>query len=154
MRGASVGRGEKPEELAVQALAATGGKSTIKATEWILTHKSSATSISNRTQTQNSNSPPVQPKIDIFSPDFPNLITQNQDMAQNKEKEETEFKVPETITPCVNNSGTASTPLTTLPPSTANIPITTLCQSYLRRRSTPLPPVFPFDCCMNVPPRI
>ena len=51
-------------------------------------------------------------KIDIFSLDFPNLITQNQNMAQNKEKEETEFKVPETITPCVNNCGVTGNPAT------------------------------------------
>lgn len=41
-----------PDELAAQALAATGGKSTVKATEWILTHKS--------------NTSTIQPKLDRF----------------------------------------------------------------------------------------
>ncbi|KAJ8775410.1 hypothetical protein K2173_023175 [Erythroxylum novogranatense] len=50
-----------PNELAAQALAATGGKSTLKATEWILSHKSPSSS--------NSNPPtpsPNQPKLDRF----------------------------------------------------------------------------------------
>ncbi|MED6205354.1 hypothetical protein PIB30_016731 [Stylosanthes scabra] len=42
-----------PDELAAQALAATGGKSTVKATEWILSHKSNT-------------SPSTQPKIERF----------------------------------------------------------------------------------------
>ncbi|KHN46881.1 ATPase WRNIP1 [Glycine soja] len=41
-----------PDELAAQALAATGGKSTVKATEWILSHKP--------------NSSTFQPKLDRF----------------------------------------------------------------------------------------
>ncbi|KAL1307179.1 hypothetical protein AAHE18_17G013300 [Arachis hypogaea] len=47
-----------PNELAAQALAATGGRSTVKATEWILTHKSNPSA-----------SPPpapTQPKIERF----------------------------------------------------------------------------------------
>ncbi|KAL2316531.1 hypothetical protein Fmac_030407 [Flemingia macrophylla] len=44
-----------PDELAAQALAATGGKSTVKATEWILTHKSNS-----------GNPSTVQPKLDRF----------------------------------------------------------------------------------------
>ncbi|KAJ7964632.1 ATPase WRNIP1 [Quillaja saponaria] len=79
-----------PDELAAQALAATGGKSTVKATEWILTHKPSTTSsfnpnpnpIPNPNPNPNSNSnsnanananlnsnqipSPIQPKLDRF----------------------------------------------------------------------------------------
>ncbi|KAL9425643.1 hypothetical protein AB3S75_032581 [Citrus x aurantiifolia] len=61
-----------PDELAAEALAATGGKSTLKATEWILSHKSSTTTtgaacsfelpVPNPNQNQN----PVQPKLDRF----------------------------------------------------------------------------------------
>ncbi|KAF8408560.1 hypothetical protein HHK36_004623 [Tetracentron sinense] len=43
-----------PQELASQALAATGGKSTLKATEWILSHKS------------NPSPSPFQPRLDRF----------------------------------------------------------------------------------------
>ncbi|KAJ1415610.1 Ubiquitin-associated domain [Sesbania bispinosa] len=45
-----------PDELAAQALAATGGKSTVKATEWILTHKSNPSPSSSS----------FQPKLDRF----------------------------------------------------------------------------------------
>ncbi|RDX61768.1 ATPase WRNIP1, partial [Mucuna pruriens] len=45
-----------PDELAAQALAATGGKSTVKATEWILTHKSNS----------NPSTSAFQPKLDRF----------------------------------------------------------------------------------------
>ncbi|KAK7299803.1 hypothetical protein RJT34_10631 [Clitoria ternatea] len=48
-----------PDELAAQALAATGGKSTVKATEWILTHKPN----SNPSTTTSSS---FQPKLDRF----------------------------------------------------------------------------------------
>ncbi|KAL5741794.1 hypothetical protein ACOSP7_028526 [Xanthoceras sorbifolium] len=51
-----------PDELAAEALAATGGKSTVKATEWILSHKSSNTNSSN----PNPNLSPFQPKLDRF----------------------------------------------------------------------------------------
>lgn len=51
-----------PTELATQALAATGGKSTLKATEWILTQKYSS---SDSTPNQSLSSP-IQPKIDRF----------------------------------------------------------------------------------------
>lgn len=44
-----------PDELAAEALAATGGKSTVKATEWILTHKPSHPS-----------PPKSQPRLDRF----------------------------------------------------------------------------------------
>ncbi|KAK9284800.1 hypothetical protein L1049_023977 [Liquidambar formosana] len=47
-----------PNELAAQALAATGGKSTLKATEWILTHKPASN--------PNPNPSPYQPKLDRF----------------------------------------------------------------------------------------
>ncbi|XP_021273641.1 ATPase WRNIP1 [Herrania umbratica] len=50
-----------PSELAAQALAATGGKSTLKATEWILSHKAS-----NPNSNPNQTSPPFQPKLDRF----------------------------------------------------------------------------------------
>ncbi|KAI4308599.1 hypothetical protein L6164_031655 [Bauhinia variegata] len=59
-----------PDELAAQALAATGGKSTVKATEWILTQtqKSSPNSGSDQSSdpTQNPNPSPFQPKLDRF----------------------------------------------------------------------------------------
>lgn len=51
-----------PDELAAQALAATGGKSTVKATEWILTHKSNATT----TNPSPSSLSSFQPKLDRF----------------------------------------------------------------------------------------
>jgi putative ATPase len=51
-----------PNDLAAQALAATGGKSTLKATEWILNHKSSTTT----TSTTFSTPKPSQPKLDRF----------------------------------------------------------------------------------------
>ncbi|KAE8077722.1 hypothetical protein FH972_016256 [Carpinus fangiana] len=51
-----------PNDLAAQALAATGGKSTLKATEWILNHKSSTTT----TCTTFSTPKPSQPKLDRF----------------------------------------------------------------------------------------
>ncbi|XP_010260772.1 PREDICTED: ATPase WRNIP1 [Nelumbo nucifera] len=46
------------QELAAEALAATGGKSTIEATEWIFNHKSSSN--------VNPSPPPFQPKLDRF----------------------------------------------------------------------------------------
>ncbi|KAK7320244.1 hypothetical protein VNO77_29552 [Canavalia gladiata] len=49
-----------PDELAAQALAATGGKSTVKATEWILTQKSNANPNPNPSQSS------FQPKLDRF----------------------------------------------------------------------------------------
>ncbi|KAK4594148.1 hypothetical protein RGQ29_018006 [Quercus rubra] len=66
-----------PDELAAQALAATGGKSTLKATEWILNHKSTpatATAATTTTTTStpppppinNNNPSPFQPKLDRF----------------------------------------------------------------------------------------
>ncbi|XP_052206212.1 uncharacterized protein LOC127810668 [Diospyros lotus] len=48
-------------DLASQALAATGGKSTALATEWILTHKSNSND-----PNPNPTSNPVQPKLDRF----------------------------------------------------------------------------------------
>lgn len=53
-----------PDELAAQALAATGGNSTLKATEWILTHKSSSI-LSNPLPVI---TPSQQPKLDRFFP--------------------------------------------------------------------------------------
>ncbi|KAA0045004.1 ATPase WRNIP1 [Cucumis melo var. makuwa] len=53
-----------PDELAAQALAATGGKSTLKATEWILNHKSS--SPSPKPNLTISSNPNLQPKLDRF----------------------------------------------------------------------------------------
>ncbi|XVE78457.1 hypothetical protein DITRI_Ditri13aG0146900 [Diplodiscus trichospermus] len=53
-----------PSELAAQALAATGGKSTLKATEWILSHKSSNPNPT--TSSSTATPPPFQPKLDRF----------------------------------------------------------------------------------------
>ncbi|KAE8676837.1 hypothetical protein F3Y22_tig00111582pilonHSYRG01336 [Hibiscus syriacus] len=50
-------------ELAAQALAATGGKSTLKATEWILSQKPSNP---NPNSNSNPSPPPFQPKLDRF----------------------------------------------------------------------------------------
>ncbi|GLT79477.1 hypothetical protein SLA2020_509640 [Shorea laevis] len=61
-----------PDELAAQALAATGGKSTVKATEWILSHKSSNTNNNTNSNSPNPSplplppSPSFQPKLDRF----------------------------------------------------------------------------------------
>uniref|UniRef100_A0A2N9FJQ6 UBA domain-containing protein n=1 Tax=Fagus sylvatica TaxID=28930 RepID=A0A2N9FJQ6_FAGSY len=59
-----------PNELAAQALAATGGKSTLKATEWILNHKSTTTTTTTTTTSTpppiNTNPSPFQPKLDRF----------------------------------------------------------------------------------------
>lgn len=67
-----------PDELAAQALAATGGKSTLKATEWILHHHKSSTSgagaVANtagtstpsNTNTNRNIVRPFQPKLDRF----------------------------------------------------------------------------------------
>ncbi|KAJ4977195.1 hypothetical protein NE237_002301 [Protea cynaroides] len=69
-----------PQELAAQALAATGGKSTIKATEWILSHKPSSSPNPNPSPSPspnpnpnpnpnpspNHNPSPFQPKLDRF----------------------------------------------------------------------------------------
>ncbi|XVF81640.1 hypothetical protein PTKIN_Ptkin15bG0171500 [Pterospermum kingtungense] len=56
-----------PSELAAQALAATGGKSTLKATEWILSHKSSSSTTTTTTATATPTAPPpYQPKLDRF----------------------------------------------------------------------------------------
>ncbi|CAJ2633529.1 unnamed protein product [Trifolium pratense] len=53
-----------PDELAAQALAATGGKSTVKATEWILTHKPNSTTVVNPSPSPSSLA--FQPKLDRF----------------------------------------------------------------------------------------
>ncbi|OMO88981.1 hypothetical protein COLO4_20003 [Corchorus olitorius] len=53
-----------PSELAAQALAATGGKSTLKATEWILSHKPS--NPNSNTSPNQTPPPPFQPKLDRF----------------------------------------------------------------------------------------
>ncbi|WVY89862.1 hypothetical protein V8G54_035376 [Vigna mungo] len=63
-----------PDELAAQALAATGGKSTVKATEWILTHKSSA-----------ANTSTFQPKLDRF---FHSSQSSTPPQSQSQEEEE------------------------------------------------------------------
>ncbi|XP_021675545.1 uncharacterized protein LOC110661260 isoform X2 [Hevea brasiliensis] len=52
-----------PSELAAQALAATGGKSTLKATEWILSHKSCD---ANPKPPSNPTPSSLQPKLDRF----------------------------------------------------------------------------------------
>ncbi|XP_027369123.1 ATPase WRNIP1 isoform X2 [Abrus precatorius] len=67
-----------PDELAAQALAATGGKSTVKATEWILTHKS------------NTNTNSFQPKLDRFF----HSHSHSQSQSQPQEEEEEPSKRP------------------------------------------------------------
>jgi len=69
-----------PDELAAQALAATGGKSTVKATEWILTHKSNAANPSTSSST-------FQPKLDRF---FHSSQSPPPPQSQSQEKEEEE----------------------------------------------------------------
>ncbi|PNX98018.1 ATPase wrnip1 [Trifolium pratense] len=65
-----------PDELAAQALAATGGKSTVKATEWILTHKPNSTTVVNPSPS----SLAFQPKLDRFF----NVSQQEQTEEPNK----------------------------------------------------------------------
>jgi putative ATPase len=72
-----------PDELAAQALAATGGKSTVKATEWILTHKPNSTTLVNSSSSPSSPSPSslpaFQPKLDrFFHTPQPNNVSQQQ----------------------------------------------------------------------------
>lgn len=77
-----------PNELATQALAATGGKSTLKATEWILNNNSSS---STTAATCTSSTPkPSQPKLDRFfhfqskpSTNFPSPIPTAPHLIQN-----------------------------------------------------------------------
>lgn len=85
-----------PDELAAQALAATGGKSTIKATEWILNRKT--TSISN----PNPSPPPFQPKLDRFF------------HFQSKPQDDADFDLEEST---LNPSPTSSKRLKLLPSS-------------------------------------
>jgi putative ATPase len=67
-----------PDELAAQALAATGGKSTVKATEWILTHKPNSTTLVNSSSSPSS-LPAFQPKLDrFFHTPQPNNVSQQQ----------------------------------------------------------------------------
>ncbi|KAK7258308.1 hypothetical protein RIF29_23881 [Crotalaria pallida] len=81
-----------PEELAAEALAATGGDSTVKATEWILSHKSSSAS-------SLSLSPPKsQPKLDHF---FPSKETHPHP------------PYPKRLKPSTSSSSTAPTPTPT-----------------------------------------
>ncbi|KAL5978746.1 hypothetical protein ACLOJK_029863 [Asimina triloba] len=57
------------QELAAQALAATGGKSTVKATEWILNHRSTNPISAVRSSSSPPPPPPpppVQPKLDRY----------------------------------------------------------------------------------------
>lgn len=58
------------QEVASQALAATGGKSTLKATEWILNHKSSSSPITSPStaspSTPSTSSSPFQQRLDRF----------------------------------------------------------------------------------------
>ncbi|KAK6918053.1 ATPase, AAA-type, core [Dillenia turbinata] len=56
-----------PDELAAEALAATGGKSTLKATDWILNHKTNNANNSSSSSSSNPPPPPpFQPKLDRF----------------------------------------------------------------------------------------
>ncbi|WJX59876.1 hypothetical protein P8452_45150 [Trifolium repens] len=79
-----------PDELAAQALAATGGKSTVKATEWILTHKPNSTTLVNSSSSPSSPSPSslpaFQPKLDRFfhTPPQPNNVSQQQQQQQTE----------------------------------------------------------------------
>ncbi|KAG6715535.1 hypothetical protein I3843_05G236500 [Carya illinoinensis] len=75
-----------PNELATQALAATGGKSTLKATEWILNNNSSTAAATCTSSTPK----PSQPKLDHFfhfqskpSTNFPSPIPTAPRLIQN-----------------------------------------------------------------------
>jgi putative ATPase len=69
-----------PNELAAQALAATGGKSTLKATEWILNHKSSTT-------TTCSTPKPSKPSNNPSSP-TPSIQIQIHEAEQQEQEQE------------------------------------------------------------------
>lgn len=88
-------------ELAAEALAATGGKSTLKATEWILTHRSSPNPSPNpnHNSNPNPNPSPNQPKLDRFfhfhsKPAVPKLHNQEQEQQQQQEEHEKEVLLP------------------------------------------------------------
>ena len=70
-----------PDKLATEALAVTGSKSTLKATKWILSHKSS----SNNPTTCSPNPSPFQPKLDRFF---------NFNSSKDKEIESTTTTIP------------------------------------------------------------
>lgn len=79
-----------PDELAAQALAATGGKSTVKATEWILTHKPPNSTIHTPSLSPSPSSPSssaFQPKLDRFfqTPQQP-IIQAEQDQTEEPNK--------------------------------------------------------------------
>lgn len=74
------------DELAAQALAATGGKCTLKATEWILSRKSSDSTNSNSDAIPSPSLTPSQPKIDRF---FPFQSTKPQ---SKREKEASDYR--------------------------------------------------------------
>ncbi|XP_054819087.1 uncharacterized protein LOC129318389 [Prosopis cineraria] len=90
-----------PHELAAEALAATGGKSTIEATEWILNHKATSPS----KHASNSNPSPVQPKLDRFfqfqSKPSSKITATSQTIQQEQEEADLDLEVS---TPNVNPS--------------------------------------------------
>ncbi|OWM81551.1 ATPase WRNIP1 [Punica granatum] len=84
-------------ELAAEALAATGGKSTLEATEWILTHRSSPNP--NPNPNPNLSQSPHQPKLDRFfqfrsNPSAPKLHNQEQEQQQQQEEHEKDVHFP------------------------------------------------------------
>ncbi|KAK4276388.1 hypothetical protein QN277_019337 [Acacia crassicarpa] len=87
-----------PDELAAEALAATGGKSTIKATEWILNHKATSSN-----HVSDSNPSPVQPKLDRFFPfqSKPSFTVTASSQAIQQEQEDAGLDLEES-TPNVN----------------------------------------------------
>ncbi|GFZ07621.1 AAA-type ATPase family protein [Actinidia rufa] len=92
------------EEWAARALAATGGKSILKATEWILNHTQNSSSTHsnpnpNPNPNPNSASPPTpfQPRLDRFFHSQSKLSSpssQSQDQHQSKEEESLPRKRP------------------------------------------------------------
>ncbi|XP_028795969.1 ATPase WRNIP1 [Neltuma alba] len=90
-----------PDELAAQALAATGGKSTIEATEWIFNHKATSSN-----HVSNSNPPPVQPKLDRFfnfQSKLSSAVTASSQACQQEEQEDADLDLEESA-PNVNPS--------------------------------------------------
>ncbi|OVA12754.1 Ubiquitin-associated domain/translation elongation factor EF-Ts [Macleaya cordata] len=80
------------QELATQALAATGGKSTVKATEWILAHNHRQQQQQQPPSSPNPNLSPIQPRLDRFfqskshSPQFPSKAIQPNPNSTNLHK--------------------------------------------------------------------
>lgn len=86
-----------PAELAAEALAATGGDSTLKATDWILNRNSSTTTISPAPTAT------AQPKLDRFflsqSPNSPNSQSQDKLAEQVSNSKRRKLLIPENPSP-------------------------------------------------------